>query len=67
MIAWNKIKHLLSDLPSRLYYINREHFGYDLYPKEDISACLLMFIPKKTRVAMGGTMMNLLMHAQILN
>lgn len=53
VIAWNKIKPLLFDLQNRLYYINREHFGYDLYPKEDISGCLFNIYSEKNKGSYG--------------
>ena len=53
VIAWNKIKPLLFDLQNRLYYINREHFGYDLYPKEDMSGCLFNVYSDKNKGGYG--------------
>ena len=53
VIAWNKIKPLLFDLQNRLYYINREHFGYDLYPKEDMSGCLFNVYCEKNKGGYG--------------
>ena len=44
---------MLFDLQNRLYYINREHFGYNLYPKEDMSGCLFNVYCEKNKGGYG--------------
>ena len=39
IIFWKQIKHLFSNLIENIYYVNREHFGYDLYPISNIIGC----------------------------
>ena len=48
-ISWKKVKHLLSDLMDPIYCVNREHFGYDLYPRSDIHGCNFNVYSEKNR------------------
>ena len=52
-ISWKKAKHLLSDLIDLIYCVNREHFGYDLYPMSDVSGCNFNVYSDKNRGSYG--------------
>lgn len=53
VISWNKVKPLFTNLIERIYYANREHFGYDLYPMSDISGCNFNVYSEKNRGGYG--------------
>ena len=48
-IYWKKIKHFFNEFESKLYFVNQQHFGYDLYDINDSSLLLLNTYDSKNK------------------
>jgi len=47
LINWEKIKHLTNELDQKLYNVNQENFGYDIYPINNNDVCNLNIYSSK--------------------